>query len=1121
MNRPSRWGITRLAAVFGFAALLGASSLAAQGTSGKIEGTVRDQAGAPVAGAQVLIVGSAYATTTNEQGYYFFNSVPAGVMTLRAQFIGYAPTEVRNVRVFAGQTFTSNITIEQRAVEVGGINVVADATPLVPRDQVASKPIVRGEVIEDMPADNINQVLRLQPGVVEGNRGLVIRGGRPGEAALYVDGVLVRNMNAQFVSQGANPGVVTLGTNALEEASVTTGAIGAEFGDAQSGVISLVTRSGGQTFNGSLSYSTDEISGERYGQGLHRAEASVGGPLMRNLTFFVATTLEGQQNGRQGIGSENVPIFVLDGLDTSDPLAPNGFVMAPVAPGDPNTDSIRVDIPRFTRYSTGSRQPDDASDAWTFSTNLQYTYGGGNQLRLNYHQSRNQDRFFRGGNLYNPQAQRGSRQSSRALVLNIVQALSRSSANQLTLEGNLSFQRDQFISGALDPQWNSDHRDPFANFTVSSMDFLVDFDNFPVDDELIENIRTGDCNTSTGGRCIPFLGQTDNYTTVSSYRTNPYGVTAGSSYFSREGFGTGAPVLARESRITGRFLADWQANRFNRVKVGGDFTRADMFAYSSNLTSRIFSDAYHETPLRYGLFAQDRLDLGDVVIELGLRYDRLNSGVLYPIIPGRVESDPLRHPLTPDATKVSGYLEFNGRAPTAQELAINARCTQLLAAGDSTGWSTCNLIEAPAKSALAPSVRVSFPVTDRTGFRLSYAHQTQTPDFGVLVSGANADLGFTNTNDVFARDLDFGRSILFEFGVRHAFSPDMVLDISAYNKDKVSDITARVLPVFDPVLGTIGNINMMTNADFGNSRGIEMLLDRRIGDLFSGRLSYTYQSAKSTGSDPLEYLNTLARQTSSLTGDRSPPPTSLLTTRDNRTHTIAGTASLTLPNGWRAGSTAGSILQNVGVFATFRFASGLGYTRLRNTGAGQQGPGTNFGLGGTSIEPLNASTMPWIKNVDLRITKGFRFGSRDLTVFGDFRNLFNFENLIAIWAETGDVRNQLHRDLAVNPVIDQLGSDAENLAEVRPVTRNGTTRSLGGFNLTDCSGFAYNVQDGTRGLPDCIMLRSAERRFGDGDGFFDEEEYTSAFNAWYDLFNGPQTLKGAGFNFRLGFEFNF
>ena len=87
---------------------------------------------------------------------------------------------------------------------------------------------------------------------------------------------------------------------------------------------------------------------------------------------------------------------------------------------------------------------------------------------------------------------------------------------------------------------------------------------------------------------------------------------------------------------------------------------------------------------------------------------------------------------------------------------------------------------------LSPHVQVSFPVTDRTNFRLSYSHQVQAPDFGLLLGGINIDLGNTNTNQVFGSDLDFGKTIAFEFGIRHAFSDDMVLDVAAYNKDIVS-----------------------------------------------------------------------------------------------------------------------------------------------------------------------------------------------------------------------------------------------------------------------------------------------------------------------------------------------
>ena len=64
---------------------LGVASLAAQQTTGKIEGTVSDQAGAPVANAQVFVVGTSFGAVTSDKGYYFVNNVPVGTYTLRAQ----------------------------------------------------------------------------------------------------------------------------------------------------------------------------------------------------------------------------------------------------------------------------------------------------------------------------------------------------------------------------------------------------------------------------------------------------------------------------------------------------------------------------------------------------------------------------------------------------------------------------------------------------------------------------------------------------------------------------------------------------------------------------------------------------------------------------------------------------------------------------------------------------------------------------------------------------------------------------------------------------------------------------------------------------------------------------
>jgi hypothetical protein len=1109
-------------------ALLGAGRLAAQGTTGKIEGTVRDQSGAPVNGAQVLVVGSAFSASTNEQGYYFINNVPVGVMVIRAQYIGYAPAEVRNVRVFGGQTMTVNLTLEQRAVEVTGINVTVEQNPLVPRDQVSSKGIVQGDLIEQLPADNVNAVLRLQPGVVEGTRGLVIRGGRPGEAAVYVDGVQIRNLSANFgvATNGNASGVseartVVVGTNSLEEASVTTGAIGVEFGDAQSGVISLVTRAGGSNVRGTVTYSTDQLSGETYGQGLSRIEGSVGGPLARNLTFFLGTTLSGQQNIRQPKGAENVPTYVFNGLDTSNPEAPNGYLTVPNDPGNTASDSTIVAIPAYTRYSQGSRRPYEWSNAVTMNGKLQYSFGTGSRASLTYLASRDQGLtpftqnnplpFFR---LYDPQARTAQRQNSRALILNYTQNLSHSSERALFLEANASWQRDDFISGNLAPGWFEDHRDPTGWFAVSSMQFLVNRDNFPIDDNLITNIRLGSTvcqgtrQSSAGvvGACIPFVGRQDLIETNSAYRRNPYGVN-GTVGFSDVGYADVLPTLSRETRLTARVNVDWQADRYNRVHFGGDWLHATDDNWTSDMNEFFNLDAYRNSPSRIGLFANDRLDLGDLVIEVGLRYDRFNPDLLFSRAFGRTFNDPLRQ----------GDLSV---AYTAADTAMGTRCGQLFGlvsggtatAGDSVALSTCNMVAAPTRSRLSPSLRVSFPVTDRTSFRLSYSHQAQQPDFNRMAQRANGDASYYNTNATYGSALNYGRSILFEFGIRHAFSNDMVLDISAYNKDKVSDLAARIVGFNDVFVGRTINYNVMTNEDFGNSRGIDIRLDARSGSLFAGSLSYTFQKAGSTGSDPFEYLGTTSRQISTVTQDRTPPAQALLPTRDDRTHTVAGALALTLPHGWRSGNWYGSVLQDVGFFATFRLASGLPYTKMINDGNGQVAPGNPFGLGGFQSEPINASRTPWIKNVDLRVTRGLHLGpSRDVTIFADFRNLFNFTNITGLFAETADVHNARYESEQLTDIFATLRNDAGELVQAD-----------GSIDLTDCSGYAY-APNGSKGVPDCLLLRGAERRFATGapDGIFSPDEQQRAFNAYYEGWSGPQIFKGPPFNMRIGFELHF
>src|ERR1700752_3221472 len=236
---------------------LGVASLAAQQTTGKIEGTVSDQAGAPVANAQVFVVGTSFGAVTSDKGYYFINNVPVGTYTLRAQFIGFAPSEVRNVRVLGGQTGTENIKMSSSAVVLTGITVSAAANPIVPRDQVASKQIIAGDLVDRLPVDDLRQILSLTPGVVESgaSAGVSIRGGRPGEANVYIDGAPIRAGQSGATN-------VSIGPNASERPSGDTCASAVESAEARSGVVSYTTRAGGSKIEGAGSWETEAPFGD-------------------------------------------------------------------------------------------------------------------------------------------------------------------------------------------------------------------------------------------------------------------------------------------------------------------------------------------------------------------------------------------------------------------------------------------------------------------------------------------------------------------------------------------------------------------------------------------------------------------------------------------------------------------------------------------------------------------------------------------------------------------------------------------------------------------------------------------------------------------------------------------
>ena len=68
-------------------------------TTGKIKGIVLDEGGDPLPGANIVVEGTTWGAEADEDGYYYIIGVRAGTYTLKAEFVGYSPQEVKDVKV--------------------------------------------------------------------------------------------------------------------------------------------------------------------------------------------------------------------------------------------------------------------------------------------------------------------------------------------------------------------------------------------------------------------------------------------------------------------------------------------------------------------------------------------------------------------------------------------------------------------------------------------------------------------------------------------------------------------------------------------------------------------------------------------------------------------------------------------------------------------------------------------------------------------------------------------------------------------------------------------------------------------------------------------------------------
>lgn len=236
LARPGRflWLLSGvlLAGLFVF----GTSDAAAQNV-GRIAGSVTDAStGEPLTGANVVIIGTMSGSAVDLEGQYSILNVPPGEYELRASMIGYESVRVEGVVVNAGRTTTVDVRLPEEALS-GEEVVVTAVRPDVELDKTATSHILRFGDVEALPGiRDISDVLNLTGDVVDGH----FRGGRIGEELYMLQGMAI--MNPLDNSAALSPIM-----SAVEEVEVITSGFGAQYGNAQSGVVRISMREGSRT----------------------------------------------------------------------------------------------------------------------------------------------------------------------------------------------------------------------------------------------------------------------------------------------------------------------------------------------------------------------------------------------------------------------------------------------------------------------------------------------------------------------------------------------------------------------------------------------------------------------------------------------------------------------------------------------------------------------------------------------------------------------------------------------------------------------------------------------------------------------------------------------------------
>ena len=231
-----------------FVLFLGANLLFAQEVS--IRGTVVDEFGYPLAGAEVILVDTPLGAQTDIDGIYLISGVTPGSYNLSVRFLGYESQTLYNIIVKSKGNPEYNFSLSPKAEALEGVVLQVDNFISRPKESPLSTRTLSAVELATYPGGNndVVQVAQTLPGVspsVGGFRNdLIIRGGAPNESVYYLDGIEIPNIN-HFSTQGSAGGPVgMINVSFIENVTLSASSFDARYDNALSGVLQFEQRKG-------------------------------------------------------------------------------------------------------------------------------------------------------------------------------------------------------------------------------------------------------------------------------------------------------------------------------------------------------------------------------------------------------------------------------------------------------------------------------------------------------------------------------------------------------------------------------------------------------------------------------------------------------------------------------------------------------------------------------------------------------------------------------------------------------------------------------------------------------------------------------------------------------------